>query len=364
MRAIKHKKIAQHFMDSTTSNRIDDLLLNSDVFSNTVNDNIVQHNFFNETILITGAAGSIGSGLVKQLIHSTYKKLILVDIAESPVYSLIKSLDNANTQKIEFVILNITNKPGLVNLFKTHKPTIIFHAAAYKHVPLMESNPLEAIHLNIFGTQILADIAVNFKVKKFVFISTDKAVNPISIMGLTKLIAENYLKYVSLNKNTNFYITRFGNVLGSNGSVVPIFKKQIESGLPLTITNEEISRYFIRKETACELILKIAISEETSNSFTFNMGEPIKILDLAKRMIYISKQNKNYPIKFTGLRPGEKLTEEIISDSERLIPTKHPDVFIIKNFKNMPKPIDLSKLKQLDSNFSVQEIKTVLKSTI
>ncbi|WP_052823395.1 SDR family NAD(P)-dependent oxidoreductase [Neotamlana sedimentorum] len=351
-------------MNSITSNRIDDLLLNSDVFSNTINENIVQHNFCNETILITGAAGSIGSGLVKQLIHSTFKKLILVDIAESPLYNLIKSLENTNTRKVEFFILNITNKSGLVNLFKKYKPTIIFHAAAYKHVPLMENNPLEAIHLNIFGTQLLADLAVDFKVKKFVFISTDKAVNPISIMGFTKLIAENYLKYISENKNTNFYITRFGNVLGSNGSVVPVFKKQIESGLPLTITNEEITRYFIQKETACELILKIALTEESSNSFTFNMGEPIKILDLAKRMIHLSKLNKNYPIKFTSLRPGEKLTEEIISNSENLIPTKNPDIFIIENLKTALKPIDFLKLKQLDSNFSVQEIKTILKNTI
>ncbi|WP_052825930.1 SDR family NAD(P)-dependent oxidoreductase [Neotamlana nanhaiensis] len=351
-------------MDNKTANRIDNLLLSAEVFSKPSNEDIIPCNFTEEVILITGAAGSIGSALAKQLTNSTYKKLVLVDIAESPLYELIKDLENQNTLNMEFVILNITDEASLKKVFEKYKPTILFHAAAYKHVPLMESNPFEAVKLNIFGTKLLADLAITFKVKKFIFISTDKAVNPISIMGLTKLIAEHYLNFLSENKNTKFLITRFGNILGSNGSVVPLLKKQIDFNLPLTVTNKEISRYFISKESACALILKIAETENSSNTFTFNMGEPIKIIDLAKRMIHLAKLNENYPIKITGLRPGEKLNEEIINNYEKLNPSKNPDIFIVENSKRKIKPIDFSKLNQMDLALSAKEIKDILYSLL
>ncbi|MCB4808541.1 polysaccharide biosynthesis protein [Tamlana sp. 62-3] len=351
-------------MDSITSNRIDDLLLNSDVFSNTTKENIIQHNFSNDTILITGAAGSIGSELAKQLINSSFKKLILVDIAESPLYNLIKVLEKENNKNVDFVILNITDKTSLEIVFKKYKPTLIFHAAAYKHVPLMESNPIEAVKLNIFGTKLLTDFSIKFKVKKFVFISTDKAVNPISVMGLTKLIAEQYLKFVSKENKVAFFITRFGNVLGSNGSVVPVLKKQLDYNSPITITSKEISRYFIAKNKACQLILHIAETENVSNTFTFKMGEPIKIIDLAKRMLFLEKRKENYPIIFTGLRPGEKLHEEMTSNSEELIASNHPDIFIVKNTSEHFDYEKFLNLINLNTESTTEEIKTILKNLV
>jgi FlaA1/EpsC-like NDP-sugar epimerase len=251
-------------MNISTTNQIKLLLKDSGLFpfigkSKKIVSNF---NFNNETILITGAAGSIGSELVKQLIDNNYKKLILVDIAESPLYSLIKDLEFKNTGKIDFIILNIKNKKSIKQLFKKHKPTLVFHTAAYKHVPLMENNPYEAIKLNIFGTKLLAKLSVKHKVKKFIFISTDKAVNPISVMGMSKYIAEKHLKYLSLKEKTEFIITRFGNIIGSNGSVLPLFKKQLETGNAITVTSKTISRYFINKYKACHLILEIASSKK------------------------------------------------------------------------------------------------------
>ncbi|MCB4797648.1 SDR family NAD(P)-dependent oxidoreductase [Neotamlana laminarinivorans] len=351
-------------MNSSTSDRIDNLLLNSNMFSSKLKQNLITHDFSDDIIIITGAAGSIGSTLAKQLIHSTFKKLILIDIAESPLYELIKDLESKQLKNVEFFVLNITEKTSLEHLFINYKPTIILHAAAYKHVPLMEHNPLEAIKLNIFGTKYLADMSITFNVKKFIFISTDKAVNPISIMGLTKLIAERYLKFLEKQFKTTFLITRFGNVLGSNGSVIPLFNKQILNKEPITITDPNISRYFINKEKACNLILKITKIHKSSNTFTFNMGEPIKIIDLAQRILFLHNLNDNYPINYIGLRPGEKLKEEIISNSEKLVATPNTDIFIVENSNKIINSINFLKLENISRDLSSQEIKTILKNSL
>ncbi|OEK08475.1 hypothetical protein A8C32_03220 [Flavivirga aquatica] len=354
-------------MNISTSNYIDQLLLDSDLFpfKRKPKKNTHSFDFSNETILITGAAGSIGSELSRQLSIGNYKKLILIDVAESPLYSLIKDLEFENVSNIDFIILNITEKESLNRLFETHKPSIVIHTAAYKHVPLMESNPYEAVKLNILGTKLLADLSVKYQVKKFVFISTDKAVKPISVMGISKRIAEDYLVNLAENCNTVFLTTRFGNILGSNGSVVPLFKKQIELGKPLTITDKTISRYFISKHKACYLILKIAnYNNVESNIFTFNMGNPIRIIDIAERLISLYQDlEETIEIKTTGLRPGEKRHEDIIADSEKLIPTESEDVFLVKEKnKTVSKKVDFTPLFDITPSIPIKEIKSVLES--
>lgn len=321
--------------------------------------------FKNETILITGAAGSIGSELARHLLACKYKKLILMDIAESPLYNLIKEFENEDISKIEFLLLNINEKDSVEYLFENYKPSLIFHAAAYKHVPLMEAHPYEAVKTNIIATKLLADLSIKFRVKKFVFISTDKAVNPISAMGISKRIAEKYLISLSKKNTARFLIARFGNIMGSSGSVLPLFIKQIESGLPLTVTNETISRYFINKHKACNLILEIAnFNKLESNVFTFNMGEPIKIIELANclKTIYSETyKEQEIEIKITGLRPGEKDKEDIISENEYLESTLNKDILMVKQ-KNTLKPdtLDFSDLLNMTSYQSSEEIKNIL----
>lgn len=321
--------------------------------------------FSEETILITGAAGSIGSELAKHILACDYKKLILIDIAESPLYDLIKAFENEDLTKIDCLLLNINDAESVEFLFETYKPTLIFHAAAYKHVPLMEAHPYEAVKTNILATKLLADLAIKYHAKKFIFISTDKAVNPISIMGITKYIAENHIIQLAQKSRTQFVITRFGNIIGSNGSVLPVFKKQIDYGLPLTITSKTVARYFIDKHKACHLILKIATFNKSEGSvFTFNMGEPIKLIDLANCFIdlYASKHDK-IAIKIIGLRPGEKQTEDMISKNETLIATAHEDIFLVKQNKEKPlKNTNLSKLLDINPYLSPQEIKRLLLS--
>jgi FlaA1/EpsC-like NDP-sugar epimerase len=316
-----------------------------------------------DTILITGAAGSIGSELARQLVSSSYKRLILVDIAESPLYSVFKEFEHEDVSKIEFLLLNITEKDSVEYLFETYKPTLIFHAAAYKHVPLMEEHPYEAIKTNILATVLLADLSIKYNVKKFIFISTDKAVNPISVLGMSKNIAENYLTYLSQKNVTDFSITRFGNILGSNGSVLPLFIKQIEAGLPLTITSKTVTRYFINKKKACHLILQIAtFNRYRSGIFTFNMGKPIKVIDLAKSLISIyEKHNETIKIKITGLRPGEKLHEAMIWDEEELLPTENKDILLVNNKNKLEyKSLDFNPLINVTPYHSPQDIKAVL----
>ena len=352
-------------MNKETANHIDELLYDSGLFPSKIKNlkNTVSYDFSNEIILITGAAGSIGSGLTQQLIRCKYKKLILVDVAESPLYELIKELEFEDIKNINIVLLNITDEESLKHLFETNTPSLIFHTAAYKHVPLMEKNAYEAVKLNIFGTKLLADLSLKYEVKKFVFISTDKAVNPVSVMGMTKKIGESYLAFLNGESGSKFITTRFGNIFGSNGSVVPLFKKQIEFGHPLTITNNDITRYFISRDKACNLILKLASTRVyKSDSFTFNMGDPTKIVDIIERLLLCYDNLENKPeIKVIGLRPGEKLNEEIISDDEILLSTEDEDILAVKQKNNSTsKKIDFTQLSNMTPYMSNKEIKSIL----
>lgn len=291
---------------------------------------------FGKSVLITGAAGSIGSGLVRQVLKYRPAKLILLDQAESALYDIQTEISNSeelnkHSHLAEYVIASIKDKFRMQQIFETYKPDIIFHAAAYKHVPLMENNPYEALLVNVFGTRNLADMAVKHKVKKFVMISTDKAVNPTNVMGASKRIAEIYTQSLS-NGNTQFITTRFGNVLDSNGSVVPLFRKQIEKGGPVTVTHREITRYFMTIPEACNLVLEAGAMGQGGEIFVFDMGRPVKIYDMACKMIKLSglEIGKDIEIKEIGLRPGEKLYEELLNNEENTLPTYHPKILRAK----------------------------------
>ena len=291
----------------------------------------------NRTILVTGAAGSIGSGLVLELLNHHPKKIILLDQAESPLYDLENQLRQLETQTLlEVVIGDVRSLNRMRKIFDVFRPQIIFHAAAYKHVPMMENNPSEAIHTNILGTKHLVDLACEYHVEKFIFISTDKAVNPTNVMGASKRIAEMYAQQKNKIGNTQFITTRFGNVLGSNGSVIPLFQKQIENGGPVTVTDERITRFFMTIPEACQLVLEAFSMGEGGEIFVFDMGESIKIIDLAKKMIQLSglELNKDISIKITGMRPGEKLYEELLADEENTLATHHPKILIAKTREN------------------------------
>ena len=285
-------------------------------------------------ILITGAAGSIGSGITEQIALFNPKLLILLDQAESPLFDLQFTLiNNFPELKFELVIGDVCNEIRMQNLFKTFNPQIVFHAAAYKHVPMMEMNPSEAVATNILGTKIIADLSDSFKVEKFVMISTDKAVNPTNVMGASKRIAEMYVENKNKASETNYITTRFGNVLGSNGSVIPLFQKQIEKGGPITITNERITRYFMTISEACQLVLEAGAMGKGGEIFIFEMGESVKIIELAKKMIALSglELGRDIDIKVIGLRPGEKLYEELLANEENTLPTHHSKILIAKN---------------------------------
>jgi FlaA1/EpsC-like NDP-sugar epimerase len=355
-------------VNTSTANHIDDLLYDSGLFPFKKSDSkkLDTYDFSKEVIIVTGAAGSIGSELSRQLVQCKFKKLVLLDIAESPLYNLIKALEFEDTSKVSFKLLNIIEPIGLKSVFETYKPTLIFHTAAYKHVPLMEHNAYEAVKLNILGTKLIADLSIEFHVKKFIFISTDKAVNPIGVMGMSKRIGENYLNFLNQKQKTLFQITRFGNILGSNGSVVPVLKRQIESGSTLTITDTSTSRYFISKIKACHLILYIAKIDNTiSNIFTFNMGKPIHISHIVERLVLLYKEIIETPeIKITHLRPGEKLHEELISSDEELLTTDHKDIFLVKsnNKQDSIKAIDFRNLLKVTPDMEDSKIKSILKS--
>ncbi|MCE4217751.1 NAD-dependent epimerase/dehydratase family protein [Pseudarcicella sp. GAP-15] len=287
-----------------------------------------------KVILVTGAAGSIGSEIVRQLIAYFPAKLVLVDQAESALYDLEYELAGKVPTNVRLIVnvADVSDTRRVSKIFKNHRPDIIFHAAAYKHVPLMENNPYEAIKTNVIGTRILAELAAEVGVEKFVMVSTDKAVNPTNVMGATKRLAEMYTQ--SMNQlegvKTKFIATRFGNVLGSNGSVIPLFKKQIELGGPVTVTHPEITRYFMTIPEACELVLEAATMGQGGEVFVFDMGESVKIIDLAKKMITLSglRVDKDIEIRYTGLRPGEKLYEELLNNDENTLPTHHPKILI------------------------------------
>jgi len=288
-----------------------------------------------KVILVTGAAGSIGSEIVRQLLRFSVQKIIMLDIAESALYDLQQELLlSHNDAPFEVVLADVTNPKRLEDIFELYKPQIVFNAAAYKHVPLMEAYPYEAIRVNIGGAKLLADLAVKHKVEKFVMISTDKAVNPTNVMGTSKRICEIYIQALSQQKNigTAFITTRFGNVLGSNGSVVPLFKKQIEQGGPITVTHKDITRYFMTIPEACQLVLEAGFMGEGGEIFLFDMGEPVKIVDIASEMIRLSglKVDEDIKIVYSGLRPGEKLYEELLASKENTLPTHHEKIMIGK----------------------------------
>jgi FlaA1/EpsC-like NDP-sugar epimerase len=345
--------------------KIDDLLGRKPIV---LNQDKLQSALANQVILVTGAAGSIGSGLVHQLLQFSPSKLILLDQAESPMYDLeitIKKL--FPNQSIEIVIGDIRNSERMHAVFAAFEPSWVFHAAAYKHVPLMEENPSEAVRTNVFGTKNLVDLAVAFNVKKFVMISTDKAVNPTNVMGATKRVAEMIAQAANNQQITQFITTRFGNVLGSNGSVIPLFRKQIEDGGPVTVTDERITRYFMTIPEACQLVLEAGVIGNGGEIFVFDMGQSVRIVDLAKNMIRLSglELGKDIEIQYTGLRPGEKLYEELLNNAENTIPTHHPK--IVKALERSNEAFGQSALEELQRELSdannlnmVQKLKNIV----
>lgn len=298
-----------------------------------LDENKMKEEFSEKVIMISGAAGSIGSGIVRQLANYNPSKVILLDQAESPTYDF-QNILRAEFPRLQFeiVIGDIRNRERISRIFDIYQPSYVFHAAAYKHVPLMEDNPSESVLTNIKGTKNLVDIALDKNVQKFVMISTDKAVNPTNVMGASKRIAEIYAQYSNAKGNTKFITTRFGNVLGSNGSVIPLFERQIEQGGPVTVTDENVTRFFMTIPEACQLVLDAGAMGEGGEIFVFDMGESVKIIDLAKKMIRLSglEVGKDIEIKLTGLRPGEKLYEELLSKDENTLPTHHPKILKAK----------------------------------
>jgi FlaA1/EpsC-like NDP-sugar epimerase len=300
---------------------------------------MIQTTYQNASIMVTGAAGSIGSEICRQLLKFKFKKLILLDQSESGLFDLQYELERNNKQQpLKIEIASIRDGAKLKKIFTTHKPDFVFHAAAYKHVPLLETFMSEAVLTNVFGTKTIADLSFAFKVKKFVMVSTDKAVNPTNVMGATKRISEIYIQSLSdrADSETEFITTRFGNVLGSNGSVVATFKKQISSGGPVTITHPEITRYFMTIPEASKLVLEAGKIGESGDILLFDMGNPVKIMDLAKRMIQLAGfKPTDIPIITTGLRPGEKMYEELFKDSEEFAETYHPRILRAKKSPDM-----------------------------
>jgi FlaA1/EpsC-like NDP-sugar epimerase len=326
----------------------------------------INKDIINKTILITGAAGSIGSEIVRQLIRLNYKQLILVDNAETPIFFLTRECEHV--PHIEIFLQDITDKVKIEEIIAQYNPQIIYHTAAYKHVPLMETNVHAAIKVNIEGTKILADLAVKYGVKKFVMVSTDKAVNPTNVMGASKRIAEIYVQSLNFHQNTTKFITtRFGNVMGSNGSVLRIFRKQIENGGPVTITDPNITRYFMTIPEACQLVITAGSMGKGGEIFIFDMGKSIKIYDLAVKMIKLSglTLGKDIQIIFTGLRDGEKLHEELFANQENTKKTEHEKIMIANvrryEYLDVEQNIDeLIALKNDDSYTIVKKMKTIV----
>ena len=324
-------------------------------------------------ILITGSAGSIGSEMVRQIAKYSPAELILIDSAETPQHDIRLMMAKQFPEiKAETIVTTICSKSRMEHVFKTYLPDYVFHAAAYKHVPMMENNPCESIQNNVYGTKILADLAIKYGVKKFVMISTDKAVNPTNVMGCSKRICEIYVQ--SLNKavkegivkgETQFVTTRFGNVLGSNGSVIPLFKKQIKAGGPVTVTDPRIIRYFMLIPEACKLVLEAGTKGNGGEIFVFDMGKPVNIADMAQRMINLSGA-KNVEIKYTGLRAGEKLYEEVLNEKESTKPSSHDKIRIAEvreyDYTEVSKQIDnlIEKSKLYDEMLTVKIMKEIV----
>ncbi len=296
-----------------------------------MNMKIIEHGLRERRILVTGAAGSIGSEIVRQLTKFRIERLILVDNAETPMFHLENELtENYAHAPVRTILADVTDQRRMERIFKEYRPEIVFHAAAYKHVSLMEENPHEAIRVNVGSTALLTKLSIEYKTQKFVMVSTDKAVNPTNVMGASKRMCEMLLQSRSLTpgNRTSFVITRFGNVLGSNGSVVPIFRKQIEEGGPVTVTHPEITRFFMTIPEACQLVLEAGFMGMGGEIFVFDMGQPVKIADMARRMIRLSGYvpDEDIMIQYSGLRPGEKLYEELLANEEKTLPTYNPKV--------------------------------------
>jgi len=285
-------------------------------------------------VLVTGAAGSIGSEICRQVLHYAPESLTIVDIAETPMNDLVLELSKIGVmfERVKTYIGDVTRENRINEIFDAVKPEVVFHAAAYKHVPMMENNAKEAVKVNVFGTKLVAQASIKYGVKKFVMISTDKAVNPANVMGATKRSAEILVQSLNTQGKTEFITTRFGNVLGSNGSVIPLFRRQIENREDLTVTHKDIVRYFMTIPEAVQLVLEAGTMGKGGEIFVFDMGKAVRIYDLAEKMVKLSGLTLNQDIRRveTGLRPGEKLYEELLSDAESTIPTHHPKIMIAK----------------------------------
>ena len=320
---------------------IEDLLDRKPIILDT---NSISSQLKGKTILITGAAGSIGSEITRQVMSFNPEKIIILDQAETPLHNLRLEINNSNKKvKIKSILADIRNKDVLENIFQNYKPEVVYHAAAYKHVPLMEENPSQAIYTNVLGTKNLADLALKYNTERFVMVSTDKAVNPSSVMGASKRIAEKYVQILHNKINTEkqltgtkFITTRFGNVLGSNGSIVPLFTKQIQEGGPITITHPDIIRYFMTIPEACQLVLEAGTMGKGGEIFIFDMGQQVKIIDLAKKMIRLAgfTPDKEIEIKIIGLRPGEKLYEELLNDTSKTLATHNEKILIAQEIQD------------------------------
>lgn len=341
--------------------RIEDLMERRRIILNSTN---IATDIQNKVVMVTGAAGSIGAEIARQAITFRPAKIILLDQAESALYDLQHEIGSENKLKdhahlAEYIVANVKDKYRMEQLFSAYKPAIVYHAAAYKHVPLMESFPYEALLTNVFGTQTIADLAIKYKTSKFVMVSTDKAVNPTNVMGASKRIAEIYTQCLS-NGDTQFITTRFGNVLDSNGSVIPLFRKQIERGGPVTVTHKEITRFFMMISEACNLVLEAGAMGKGGEIFIFDMGSPVKIIDLARKMIRLSglEPGKEIIIKEIGLRPGEKLYEEVLNNEENTLPTYHPKIMLARVRANQVETVqqhldDLHRLIQQGDDFKL-----------
>ncbi|MGO3653853.1 MAG: polysaccharide biosynthesis protein, partial [Sphingobacterium sp.] len=292
----------------------------------------IQEMMRGKVILVTGGAGSIGSELVRQISFTEFDKLVVVDQAESALYDIQQEVKShfGNKKETIFIVGNVRDREFIDSVFDLYKPHIVFHAAAYKHVPLMEQNPYESVLTNVWGSKNVADMADKYDAEKFVMVSTDKAVNPTNVMGATKRVAEIYVTAKNKMSKTNYIVTRFGNVLGSNGSVIPLFEKQLKRGGPLTVTHQDITRYFMTIPEACQLVQEAGVMGNGGEIYVFDMGHPVKIMDLAIRMIRL--KGYSYPedinIEVTGLRPGEKIYEELLADNENTSKTHHEKIMI------------------------------------
>lgn len=329
-----------------------------------------------KVILITGAAGSIGSEIVRQVLGFNPKTIVILDHAETPLHNLcLETLALDSQTKMRAVIADVKSKKALEKVFTDFKPQVVFHAAAYKHVPLMEENPSQAILTNVKGTKNLADLSCKYKVKKFVMVSTDKAVNPSNVMGASKRIAEKYVQSLFLKNQeeqsecrTKFITTRFGNVLGSNGSVVPLFTKQIAEGGPVTITHQDIIRYFMTIPEACQLVLEAGAMGNGGEIYIFDMGKPVRIIDLAKKMIKLAGfiPDKEIKIKIVGLRPGEKLYEELLNDTSKTLPTYHNKIMIAQEIQDEYETLhyEIEELIAISNFYSNDEIVSKMKKIV